>query len=507
LIAAPSKAIDGNHGQGAVYVYTYSGGGWSETSRLTASDGAATDWFGSAVALSGDGATALVGAYGKNSYVGAAYAFANSGGAWSESAKFSITGVSYFGFSVALSGDGSTALVGAGARNLGTGAAYVYTHSAGSWDQAAELVASDGVPQDVFGQSVALSADGTRALVGAYNKQIGDNTSQGAVYSFSNHAGAWVEDGRVTAADAAPGDLFGQSVALSSDGASALVGAYGKRVGGNLRQGSAYLFSAATLSAVFDVPATVTPSALYTVDYIVTNEGASASAGLKVKLPVPAGSSYVASGATQGTCTYATQTATCDLGSLPGNGSMAVAVLTLATEASTAAGATIAHSAALSNAWPNLAESATSMVPLPSGPSVTGFSEVAASGGAAGSANLTLNGTGALTVTATSSNQALLPDSGISGAADCTAAGACALTLNPAAGQSGSAIVTVTVTDGHGQSGSGVFLFTATATAAVSSSGSSSGTGGGGGAFGLVGLLLFGGLALMRGRRRTRDGG
>jgi hypothetical protein len=90
------------------------------------------------------------------------------------------------GSSVALSALGTTALVGAPVRNTGTGAAYVFTLRRGTWSQTAELTASDAAPGDEFGYSLALSALGTTALVGAPVR----NTSTGAAYVFTESRGA-----------------------------------------------------------------------------------------------------------------------------------------------------------------------------------------------------------------------------------------------------------------------------------------------------------------------------
>ena len=123
---------DGNvANSGAAYVFTPTAGVWSEQAKLTASDAAASDWFGSAVALDGD--AALIGALfdDDNGYQsGSAYVFTRSGGVWSEQAKLTASdgaGADWFGWSVALSGD--IALIGAPAdddNGLESGAAYVF---------------------------------------------------------------------------------------------------------------------------------------------------------------------------------------------------------------------------------------------------------------------------------------------------------------------------------------------------------------------------------------------
>ena len=157
---------------------------WSQQQELSASDGASSNFFGYSVALSGDASTTLVGALGANGFTGAAYVFTRSGSGWVQQQELSATDGAAgdsFGDSVPLSGDGSTALVGASGKNGYTGAVYVFTRSGSSWVQQQELSASDGASGDFFGDPVALSGDGSTALVGASSK----NNSTGAAYVFS----------------------------------------------------------------------------------------------------------------------------------------------------------------------------------------------------------------------------------------------------------------------------------------------------------------------------------
>src|SRR5207248_1409745 len=151
---------------------------FTQQQELTASDGAAYDQFGYSVALSGDGNTALLGAYGKNAAQGEADRVTRWGATWSQQQELTASDGAandQFGYSVALSGDGNTALVGAVYKNAYQGAAYAFTRSGATWSQQQELTASDGAANDRFGYSAALSGDGNTALLGAYGK----NAAQG----------------------------------------------------------------------------------------------------------------------------------------------------------------------------------------------------------------------------------------------------------------------------------------------------------------------------------------
>jgi hypothetical protein len=226
-----------NSGQGAAYVFTRSGSALTDQVELTRSDVAAMDDFGVSVALSGDGNTAIVGAEGKNS----AYIFIRSGSVWSQQGSpLTPSGAStgyQFGFSVSLSADGNTALVGAPGKESGKGAAYIYTRSGATWSFKSELAPSAVLAtDDSFGYSVAISADGNTALIGAVNR----NAGQGNAYVFVRSADDWVQEGDALASHSgSAGDNFGLSVSLSGDGNTALIGAVGR----SSITGSSYIFT------------------------------------------------------------------------------------------------------------------------------------------------------------------------------------------------------------------------------------------------------------------------
>jgi sugar lactone lactonase YvrE len=225
VIGANSK----NGHQGAAYVFVRSGGVWTQQQELTASDGVANDYFGAAVAVSGD--TAAVGAWSKNGMQGAAYVFVRSGGVWTQQQKLTASnGVygDYFGSAVSVSGD--TAAIGANLANGVHGAAYVFVRSGGVWTQQQELTASDGAAYDEYGDPTVVSGD--TLLIGAHNK----NSGQGAAYVYVRSGGVWSLQEEVTASDGAAGQDFADSVSLSGD--TALISAVGT-VGS---QGAAYVY-------------------------------------------------------------------------------------------------------------------------------------------------------------------------------------------------------------------------------------------------------------------------
>ena len=241
LIGSPYHQVGDNSSQGVAYVFTRSGGAWTRQAELVASNGASNDYFGLAVAL--EAGTALVGTAYKTvdgkACAGSAYVFTGSGSSWDEQAILSpadAAAADYFGFSVAISGD--TALVGAEYKqvgdNGGQGAAYVFTRGGSDWTQQAKLVAGDGAAGDQFGNSVAL--EGGTAVVGAYYAGGG----QGAAYVFTADGASWSQFQKLTDADPVTNEHFGSSTAIS--GNTAVVGAFNKKVGDNIAQGAACVF-------------------------------------------------------------------------------------------------------------------------------------------------------------------------------------------------------------------------------------------------------------------------
>ena len=195
-------------------------------SKLVGTGNTGAAYQGWSVALSNDGNTALVGGRTDNSNQGAAWVWTRSGSTWAQQTKLvgaGNTGAAEQGWSVALSSDGNTALVGGLNDNGGRGAVWVWTRSGSAWTQQAKLAGTGYTLTPYQGRSVALSSDGNTALVGGYN----DNSSQGAVWVFTRSGSTWTQQGSKLVGTGNTGAAYqGWSVALSSDGNTALVGGY-----------------------------------------------------------------------------------------------------------------------------------------------------------------------------------------------------------------------------------------------------------------------------------------
>lgn len=226
LISAYSEDANGLDGSGSVYVFVRLNGIWIEEARLTISDSERYDYLSSSVSLSDDGNTALIGVYTKNNYTGAVYVFTRSNEVWTEQSKLTAddaTSWDYFGYSVSLSGDAKTAVIGALWKTVdgfsSAGTVYVFTNSDDIWSQNTKLIVSDAASDDAFGCSVSISRDWNTIIGGAYGK----DSYNGTAYVFSNLDGIWTEQAKLTSAVPIEWNAFGETVSISADGNSAII--------------------------------------------------------------------------------------------------------------------------------------------------------------------------------------------------------------------------------------------------------------------------------------------
>jgi hypothetical protein len=278
--SSAAAGINGNQADtsalssGAVYVFARAGDRWVQQAYLKASNPGSNDQFGHVVALSADGnilavsapfedsgATGVDGDQADNSLQqsGAVYVFARTGTVWSQQAylKASNTGEAedgdQFGFSLALSDDGTTLAAGAIAEDSAdasingnqadnsansAGAVYVFARTGSRWSQQAYVKSSSphgADANDLFGYSVGLSADGNTLAVGAYDEAGSSNIvngpednnapGTGAVLVFTRNGASWSRQAYLKASTQDRADSLGAWVAISDDGNTVVAGA------------------------------------------------------------------------------------------------------------------------------------------------------------------------------------------------------------------------------------------------------------------------------------------
>jgi len=269
-----NQADDSARLAGAVYVFSRGGNTWAQQTYLKGSNTEAGDLFGYDVSLSHDGNTLVAAGYDEDgpgrgvngdqgngvNGSGAIYVFSRTGTNWRQDAYLKGSrseGNDALGFSVAISGDGSTIVAGAGdesclvggvnpegcdmdkpedASGGSAGAAYVWVRSGDTWTEQAFLKASNPNLQDWFAVNLAVSADGNTVLVGASmedsrarginGEQKDDSaTESGAAYLFTRSGATWSQQAYIKADNADEFDEFGTSIAVSGDGRRLIVGA------------------------------------------------------------------------------------------------------------------------------------------------------------------------------------------------------------------------------------------------------------------------------------------
>lgn len=263
---------DAGFNNGAVSVFVRDGLSWQRHAYLNPSAPEAQARFGTALAISGDGGTIVVGAYqdstdavgidGKvtgstNSQSGGAWIFVRRGDAWEQEAYLKASNADagdQFGISVAISSDGSTIAVGANGESSITlnnaendqadraGAVYVFQRAPATsvWREIAYVKAPTIDDNDLFGSAVALDADGNVMVVGAPTESSDadrvdgpqdndERTASGAAYVFEKAPNLlWEDVAFLKASNAGEFDTFGTSVAIDGSGSVVVVGAPGE---------------------------------------------------------------------------------------------------------------------------------------------------------------------------------------------------------------------------------------------------------------------------------------
>jgi hypothetical protein len=224
LAGAPQEGMPA---KGAVFVFTLSNDNWIQQGPpLCPLDATNNAMFGYSAALSYDGNTAVVGCFGDDNGRGAFWIFTRVGNNWIQQGPKHIAagdiGSAWQGCSVDISGDGNTIIAGGYKDNFNIGAAWVFVKNRNLWVQEAKLCGNNHIGQSGEGYSVALSYDGNTAVVGGKN----DNNNLGAAWIFSRKDGFWSDESeKLTCIQHNPGNVFfGQSVDISGDGNTILVG-------------------------------------------------------------------------------------------------------------------------------------------------------------------------------------------------------------------------------------------------------------------------------------------
>eukprot|EP00970_Alexandrium_tamarense_P007531 scaffold1409_cov149-Alexandrium_tamarense.AAC.4 len=242
VVGAPYHDDKGSS-SGSVYLYKHNGNHWVFMQSLTASDGAADDRFGSAVAMSGTGHLVV------GSYSGAIYLFTlnSTSNTWGDEQKIVASDGAaddFFGRAVAMSGTGHL-VVGKSSDDYGTnaGAVYLYTlnSTSNTWGDEQKIVSSDGAASDYFGRAVAMSGTGHLVVGAPYDGDKGPYSGSVYLYTLNSTSNTWGNEQKIVASDGAASDYFGSAVAMSGTGHLVVGAPYHDDKGTNA--GAVYLYT------------------------------------------------------------------------------------------------------------------------------------------------------------------------------------------------------------------------------------------------------------------------
>jgi hypothetical protein len=255
VVGSPHSDTDGFSNNGRAYIFIKSGSTWVQQQVLVPQDPATNMYFGIRTAISANGNTVLISTF-TSTNVGTAYAFVRNGTTWSEQKKFvpnSPTNVVGFGYSVALSGDGNTALIGSYGDNIyasNGGGAYIFTRSGSTWTQQVNLAQFISLTSNIrFGFRVSLSGDGNIAVVNGIASSSGDAT----VRIFSKNQGdPWTT---ATVASITKPSIssfsitgFGSDSRISFDGSTIAITAPYTTINSVSQTGAAFIYTKPTTS-------------------------------------------------------------------------------------------------------------------------------------------------------------------------------------------------------------------------------------------------------------------
>jgi FG-GAP repeat len=221
VTGAPNHQVGTNGGQGALYVFRGRSGHWTRTAELTVSGGAASQFLGTAVGISGNTIVASAPSAGTAGQ-GALFVFSDSSGRWKQVAQLTasdaVAGDHFGQYSIAI--QGKTIIAGAPAHKVGTvvgqGAVYVFDEPAGGWHTtsaySAELSEKHGALDDAVGDSVAISGN---TIVAGAPAPFQENGHQSALFVFAKRSGHWKETAELQPRGVPTYDDIGQAVAIS----------------------------------------------------------------------------------------------------------------------------------------------------------------------------------------------------------------------------------------------------------------------------------------------------
>ncbi|GAA3591406.1 hypothetical protein Q4Q39_15985 [Flavivirga amylovorans] len=228
LAIGTHQANNNSTKSGRVRIYKKKSEGWSQIGNDINGE-TIGDWSGYSVSLSGNGTTVAIGAkrnHGRNGVnSGHVRVYKNELGVWKQVGE-DIDGEAqgdWSGYSVGLSQDGNTVAIGAvlnSDNGIYSGHVRIYKNNSGKWIQIGADI-NGKAAKDYFGASVSLSGNGNMVAVGAHQGGV----SSGYVSVYKNISGRWVQIGKDIVGEPT-GNFSGWNISLSNNGTNVVIAAY-----------------------------------------------------------------------------------------------------------------------------------------------------------------------------------------------------------------------------------------------------------------------------------------
>ncbi len=224
-IGATNHDVGGNSNAGAVYIFDYVNGVWTETTKLVSPVPSAEAIFGVWVQFNTAGNRLFVSSYkhnGNNGRKGAVFVFDKAGEAWNSTMISHPESVAddWFGYNISCSDDGNTLATSAIYRDDevdGSGKVYIYKYENSAWTCASTIMSSTPLKDDWLGISLSLSGDGKTLVTGSYRTSA-NVLNASRVHVFVENAGVWSEEAQIISPSAYPEDRFGRFVSTGYSG-------------------------------------------------------------------------------------------------------------------------------------------------------------------------------------------------------------------------------------------------------------------------------------------------
>lgn len=245
IVSAPWKTVSGNYTSGQCFIYKRTGSSWVREYTLTMTPLSGNARFGLAIDIDNDATRCIISAQD----IKKAYIFIRSGTTWSQEAIIDVfdgTSSELGAKSVSMDSTGTRVAISTPNANYirtQAGKVKIFLRTGTTWSLETTLSPTDIEGSDYFGWSTSMNSDGNILAISSVNADPDAISNAGKAYIFTRSGATWSQVQTFSASDKTTGANFGQSISITADGTRTLVGAYSASPSGINSAGAAYIFS------------------------------------------------------------------------------------------------------------------------------------------------------------------------------------------------------------------------------------------------------------------------